>query len=315
MRVSTLRLWITAGFGLLVTEAALLVYLFIRVNGELASLQKSVRDLKKESDQRSLELRTINDRLGRARKTTTTTDEPETKTGPVTTEPTETAAGPAEWVAKFREAVLREDAEAERAAAGALRGFGSRGVRVAVGAYRSESNLDVRRKLIALVGSVADPEALAFLESEISLVTEKPLRLAILAALLQQADTPSFGSLSNQLAVERDPEVLGPLVEVVRKIHTDEATAALVRKYDTLADSERAAYLTHLVGIKRGSMRPFFERVLKDSPDPAIRILAVRGLAECGDATTIPLLDRVKSGDANEEVKREAEKAIAKLRQ
>jgi len=314
VRLSTVRLWISLGFGLLVTELALLVFFILRTRSEINELEGAVRDLKKENQQQGMEIRTLSDRFARSRRGTA----PDESESGVTSNrgTTETTLGPAEWIAKLREAVLRQDADREAAASGAIRGFGTRGVRASVSAYRSEPIVEVKRALLLVIGSVADPEATAFLEAELAAVREKPLRLAILAGLLQQVDPPTSVVITSQLTTERDAEVILALVEVLRKkVNTDEAAGAAVRKYDSIPIGEQATYLSALVGFKRTVVRLFFERVLRESTEAAIRIQCIRGIAECGDPASIPALELVRKSDSNEEVLREADRAISKLRQ
>lgn len=309
MRLSTFRLWISLGFGLIVTEAALIVFLFLRTTRDISSLEKSVRDLKKENDQQSLEIRTLQDRLGRARKTT---GEPEDTGATTRTNESEAPLGLADWIRKYREA--GRDTDGERIAARAIRGFGSRGLDTAISAYYSESDLEVKRRLAHLIGSFIDAAALVFLEDALSLAADRELRLEILAGIKEQSGSPRLAKLGEALERETDPDVLKAIVEVVRKGSSDEATALLTRRYASLATADRAAYLSYLVGYKRPPIRVFFERCLRESADPSVRIQAIRGLADCGDPAAVPLLESVRREDANEGVRQEAERAIARLR-
>lgn len=311
MRLSVLRLWITAGFGILVTELALLVFIYFRLNGEISALQKQTAELKAENERLTREMRTVNQRLGRGSGTSTETTETAEKK-PVTTT-TESPVGPAELVSRFRKAVLDYDEDAEREAAAELRGHGLRGVRAIIAAYSAET-ADVKRRMVGLLGSIADPESLSFLEAELQAARDKTMRLAVLKAIQQQPDRPTLSVLSTQLATEQDAEVLREIVKAVRKIDTDEAATALASKYDSLPEADRADYLPQLAGITRPGLRPFYERVLGESRNAAIRIACVRGLGETGNTSTIPLLERVKQTDPDEEIRRAADAAIAKIR-
>lgn len=312
MRLSVLRLWITAGFGVLVTELALLVFIYFRMSSEISSLQKEVEKLKQENARLSREMMTVNQKLGRGpgSGTSETAEEPEKKASPSVTEPT---IGPADLVARFRKGVLDEDEAAERAAASELRGHGVRGIRALVAAYPSET-AEVQRRMIALIGSIGDPEALSFLEAQLQASRDKATRLAILKGILQQPDKPTLSVHSTELATEQDADVLKELVRVVRKVDTDEAATALASKYDSLPEPDRADYLQQLAGFTRPGLRPFYERVLAESRNGTIRIACVRGLGETGTTSTIPLLERLVQGDPDEEVRREADKAIARIR-
>lgn len=312
MRVSTLRLWITAGFGILVIELALLVYILLRTNGEINALKRTTQELRQESDRLSKEMRTVNRELGRPRRGPL--DDGDGR--PVTPGDSDgrRPIPPADLLSKFRDAILREDEWAAKASGAEICGLGSRGARAIIGALPQEGSPEVKRRMILLLGSIPDREVLNFLESQLQVAADKSVKIAILKSMEQQPDAPTLALLNTPLTVERDSEVIAALVEVVKKINTDDAGMALVHKYESLPEAERAAFLPLLSGFKRPVFRAFYERILGESRSPAVRLQCVKGIAEVGDASVIPVLEALKANETNEEVKREAERAIAKLR-
>ncbi|MDP6958788.1 MAG: hypothetical protein QF645_08240, partial [Planctomycetota bacterium] len=142
MRLSTFKLWVSAGLSLLVVEFLLFVGFAIWTKAELTRMEREtfsrVGKWKKENARLSREMRTVNKKL-REREANGYFE-------PLEMDPLESMEAPvfsevraADLIGQYRDAVLSEDNESEKSAAGALRGMGKRGAISLISAISSES--------------------------------------------------------------------------------------------------------------------------------------------------------------------------------
>jgi len=309
VRVSTVRLWITAGFGILVIELALLIFLLVNTTSEIASLRRTTQELKQENEKQERKLWTLTSELEQRRRGRP--DQAEVRPLPPVEARTLT---PPDLVREYRQAILFDNRVEAESIARSLRVLGGQAVPAIREALRSEPLVDVQRALARILGEIPDREALEFLEEELQKATDKGLRMDLLEGVAKQPGTPRLHLLSAPLMPERDPEVLHSFVKAICKANSEEAISTLIRKVRLLSESEATAFLMPPSEFKHPTLKTFYERLLNESMSEAVRMSCVKALAEVGDASSVSLLESIQNNDTSTDIRREAEQAIAKLK-
>ena len=315
MRLSTFKIWVSAGLSLLVVEFLLFVGFAIWTKSQLTRMEResfaNAQAWEEETKRLSREMRTVNKKLREQdRNGYDNRSEPElfeSSPPPVFSE-----VKAADLISQYRDAVLSEDKESEKSAAGALRGMGKRGAISLISIISSESTF-VKGPFLRLLGSISCHESLGFLQSQLGSQNNKQIQLAILDGLILQPDTSSLPLLKAKLVGVRQEEVRQRILEAMKSIGTAEAARALIFEFENASGSGRSKVLKTMVGMNAEPLTAFFRDVLKNSQNSSFRVMSIRGLVQIGDSTILPVLETIRDGDPDENVKKEADSAIQDL--
>ncbi len=316
MRLSTFKLWVSAGLSLLVVEFLLFVGFAIWTKTELSRMERELQDRAEksmeENERLSREMRTVNRKL-RERVTEEIILIPDGEPFEPSDLPENTEVRPADLINQFRDAVVMEDTDAEKAAAGSLRAMGVRGAKALIMAISSEPSGFMRSHLFRLLGMIPVQESLGFLQSEFGSQTEKAIQLAILDGLILHPDSSSLPLFKTALVGERDGEVRDKILEAIKSIGSGEAARVLIQEFQQASGGGRSRILKMMAGMKASPLGGFFQDLLQNSNNASFRIMSIQGLVVLGESSVIPVLESVRDNDPDEKVKEEAESAIQAL--
>ena len=315
MRLSTFKIWVSAGLSLLVVEFLLFVGFAIWTKSQLARMEQeafaNAQAWEEEAKRLSREMRTVNKKV-REQDQNEYYDRSEPDYFESTSTPAFSEVKATDLISQYRDAVLSEDKESEKSAAGALRGMGKRGAIALISVISSESTF-VKGPLLRLLGSISCNESLGFLQSQLGSQNDKQIQLAILDGLILQPDTSSLPLLKTKMVGVRQEEVRQRILEAMKSIGTDEAARALIFEFENASGSSRSKILKTMVGMNAEPLAAFFRDVLKNSRNSSFRLMSIQGLVQIGDSTILPVLETIRENDPDEKVKKEAESAIEEL--
>ncbi len=317
MRLSTFRLWLSAGLSLLVVEFLLFIGFAVWTKSEISRMERDLHaradKWKEENARLSLEMRTVNRKV-RERIVDGFPDLPNVTPDNPGGDPGSGEASPEDLVRQFRDAILIEDKEGEKRAAGALRGLGGRAVNALINAIPPEQSGFIRSHLFRLLGSIPGGASISFLQSQFGSQVEKSVQLAILDGLILQPDATSLPLLKTALVARQEGEVRIRILEAVRSVGTAEAAGVLILEFEQATGGSRSKILDVMVGMKSPPLGNFFQDLLRNADNASFRIMSIKGLVALWESGAVPVLETIRDSDPDEKVKEEAKSAIEALK-